>query len=88
MSEPATAPSESTKSTKEVPESLRQQRGLVNESFKNLAKKFEEYTIWNWSNPISSVDLTCNIEAVNELENKILPLLCQQLNTIQIAGPI
>jgi hypothetical protein len=56
--------------------------GLVYQSFKNLAKKFEEYTIWNWSNPISSVDLTCNIEAVNELENKILPPLCQQLNTL------
>ncbi|PLW48116.1 hypothetical protein PCASD_03607 [Puccinia coronata f. sp. avenae] len=75
-------PSESTESTKVVPESIRQQRGLIYENFRSLAEKFEQYTIWNRSNPFLSVDVTCNLEALNELRIKVLPLLRQQLNTL------
>ncbi|PLW16461.1 hypothetical protein PCANC_07845 [Puccinia coronata f. sp. avenae] len=81
---PSTAPSESTKSTNVVPESICQQGGLIYENFQNLRKKHQQFVLWNPSRTIVSVDMTRETwnEALNELQFKILPLLRRQLNTL------
>ncbi|PLW31634.1 hypothetical protein PCASD_17042 [Puccinia coronata f. sp. avenae] len=85
---PTTTPNESTDL---VPESIREQRGLINQNFENLANKVKPYAPLISTDPIVPVDsnrvpVDTNRETwnktLNRLRFKLLPLLEEQIDTL------